>query len=206
MTLHRLTVLVLFNCNVVTADVADDSLSAFDTSYKCEGRISSGLDKENGTVSHARFQPNEEFFVTHTSNFPAEVVDAYLRKWDASEEQLKDDYQSKTELVSYVLFDEEELDYGDGYRMETGSYWLRQASDKPTSVFSWKKCKAYSFLQNTRTRITCDVGHNKLFEMNATSGEFTYAYLGSMHDAVGQGGYGGDSAVVEHGRCRPYYP
>ena len=139
-------------------------------------------------------------------DFPAEVLDAYLRAWDASEEHLKSDYQTKREIVSHVLFDEEELSIGDGYRSEAGSYWLRKSSNNPTELIWWKKCDVYSFLENTQTRITCYLGFKELFQMNATAGEFTYAYLGTLHDPKGQNGYEGDTAFVEHGKCKAYYP
>ena len=132
MKVRALGILVAFTCNFTLANEASDSTSAYDTSYKCEVDISSGLHKENGVVSHTRFAPTGEFFVTHTSDFPGDVLDAFLQVWDASEDQMALDYPTKRELVSYVLFDEEELSIGDGYRSEMGSYWFREASDNPT--------------------------------------------------------------------------
>ena len=116
------------------------------------------------------------------------------------------DYPSKRELVSYVLFDKDKLKIGDGYRVEGSSYWFREASDNPTMTFRWENFEAYSFKENTLTRITCDIGINKLFQMSTISGEFTYAYLGTMHDSKDELGYEGDSALVQHGSCKPYYP
>ena len=121
MKANALVILVAFTCSFTVANEMSDSTSAYDTSYKCEVNMSSGLHKNDGVVSHARFAPTGEFFVTHTSDFPADVLDAFLQSWNASEEQMARDYPSKRELVSYVLFDKDKLKIGDGYRVEGSS-------------------------------------------------------------------------------------
>lgn len=178
--------------------------SEFSGSYKCTTQISNGLKKENGAVKHQGFYADSEFFVTHTSDFPDSVIDAWLSSFKADDDEMN--YRQKRDIVSYVLFDEDELSVGEGYRMETGSYWFRDASDNPLETLWWKKCDAYSFQNNTQTRITCDIGYNKLFQMNTASGEFTYAYLGTLHDPKTSDGYEGDTPSVRHGTCKIYYP
>ena len=107
MKVRTLGVLVALTCNFTLANDTSDQLSAYDTSYKCEVTISSGLNKEGGVVVHKRFKPNDEFFVTHTADFRADVLDAFLQWWDASDEQVAYDYPTKRELVSWGLFDQE---------------------------------------------------------------------------------------------------
>ena len=200
------TFLIFFSSLTVIFSNWAISQSEFSGSYKCVAKVSSGLDKENDVVKHKRFLADGEFFVTHTTDFPYSVVDAWLSSWKATEAQMQWSYSEKKAVVSDLLFDEDELWVGDGYRMESGSYWFREASDNPLETLWWKKCEAYGYQGNSRTKITCDLGSNKLFQMNTESGEFTYAYLGTLHDPKLPDGYDGDSASVQHGACKPYYP
>lgn len=180
--------------------------SEFSGSYKCTARISNGLKKENGEVIHQKFYAGGEFFVTHTSDFSGDIVDSFLSIWQA-EDAMKWDYPAKKALVAEVLFEEDELKSGDGWRYEGGSYYFRKASTNPYhGLLSWTSCDAHRFLGNTQTRITCNNGINEAFQMNTTTGEFAYAYLGTLHDPKDGEGYEGDTASVRHGRCERYYP
>ena len=200
------TFLIFFSSLTIIFSNWAISQSEFSGSYKCTGEISNGLKKENGIVRHAKFRADSEFFVTHTSDFSDSVLDVWLSAWEASEEQMRWSYGKKREVVSDILFDEDKLSVGEGYRMETGSYWFRDASSNPLERLFWKECTVYRFQNNTQTQIACDIGYNELFQMNTASGEFTYAYLGSLHDPKSRDGYEGDDASVEHGTCKLYYP
>lgn len=188
--------------------------SAFDESYRCAVKIKSGLDKENGRVSHYNFALNDEvFFVTHTSDFSERTLDGFLTFWNVDEEYFDHPYSVKSDGVSHTLFDEEssyvydfQSEATDNLRVEVGSYWFRAADNDPKNRWSWKQCSASSRKSNEASQITCDLGDVKLFQMNADTKEFTYSYLGTMHDPKGNDGYEGDSAVVMHGTCKPYYP
>lgn len=180
--------------------------SEFSGSYKCTTQISNGLGKENGVVKHQKFYADSEFFVTHISDFPDSVLDAWLSSWNATEAQMQWNYGVKRETVSDILFEEDELMVGEGYRIETGSYWLREASKNPLEIYWWHKCEAYSFNGNSETRITCDIDSRHLFQMNTKAREFTYAYLGTLHAPKTADGYEGDTASVRHGTCKLYYP
>jgi len=204
------TFLIFFSSLTIIFSNWAISQSEFSGSYKCTTQISNGLRKENGIVRHAKFFADEEFFVTHTSDFSDSVLDAWLSSWKASEEQMRWSYGEKREVVSDILFEEDELRVGEGYRTEVGSYWFREASDNPLEIYFWEECSAYSYSDsgNSQKRITCDLGNNEQFQMNTktTSGEFTYAYLGTLHDPKDAGGYEGDTASVQHGTCKLYYP
>ena len=181
------------------------SQSEFSGSYKCTAQIANGLKKENGVVRPQRFYANSEFFVTHTSDFPDSVLDAWLSSRNASEAEMQSSYEEKRKTVSNFLFDIDGLIVGKYSRLETGSFWLREASDNPLETSWWRKCKAYSSGYDRGTRITCNATHN-LFQMHTMSGEFTSAYIGSLHDPKTAGGYEGDTPSVKHGTCKPYYP
>ena len=68
--------MALVSAVAIASEGGERGKTVFDTSYKCQEKVAGGFNKKDGVISPARFHADDEYFVTHVSDFSISQIKA----------------------------------------------------------------------------------------------------------------------------------
>jgi hypothetical protein len=185
MRLLLLPLVMLFTPVVLSGDYVS-KVEPID--YKCvpDKEVGMNWDADGDDHQLNTFKSNDHdiFFLTHSSNAPAEAVTFIPRIVD--------------------------LSWNDSVVYEQNSYTFRKADQDPKrheTYYNSFSCRYFDGELNGRLRRSISCGDFALgaFEFNLITKRFSYSYIGTWHNQSEDSKYEGNSSVLSYGTCRKYF-
>ena len=173
--------------------------SAFSGDYKCVSDEQGGFMHNAHGHALVHFKNKEEFFLTHISNIPYEVIldlNTQMKVDSNDPNKLREVFESR--MMKQEIIPETAI-------IEKSSYFIREPENDPkeTGLYFRNGCTSYKIQKNKS--IVCYEGSSyATFFLDLNTMHFTYSHAGSWNGEQ-RNGYYGDSSVFAFGTCKKYY-
>jgi len=172
-----------------------ETKSIFSESYKCTATKSGGFRHSGSGSNLVIFRPDEEYFLTHISNIPKEVIFKMIDKPIIDSLGNNEDRIREAVEKRYM----KQINVGDEIVIEESSYFIRTQEENPKDRITY-------FNACTRIKgsyISCYEGNTLTrFHFFVETGRFVYSYAGTWHSPSKQ--LVEDSSFI-FGECKKYF-